>query len=64
MSANRSFRADFAVFCAKRGDNLSRAMSRQALARHVEITPSQIGLQKIHMFVTLDYERRPATLET
>ena len=33
MSANRSFRAEAAAFCAKRGDNLSRATKRQALVR-------------------------------
>ena len=31
MSANRSFRADAAAFCAKREDNLSHAATRQAL---------------------------------
>jgi hypothetical protein len=56
MSANRSVRADAAVFCAKRGDNLSRAVQRQALAWLRKFTPSQVRPQWIHMFVTLDSE--------
>ncbi len=47
MSANRLFRADAAAFCAKRGDNLSRAVKRQALVRLKKITGRILTLPPI-----------------